>query len=100
MSAEYLAHLELQAAYYRVPEHCREGLIAYLGERRATGGFLMAVLANDLAGAWARADDDNRAHLGDYVAFLTNVASAQAWGSRAKVEAWLSDPGPAPECWP
>ncbi len=54
------------------------------------GGFLRAVLENDLAGAFGRADDDNRRAMHDIVCYVYNELPSQCWGSPAKVAAWLT----------
>lgn len=74
-----------------VPGHLHGGLVRYLVYRLAPGHFLTAVLANDLREAISRADTDSEAGLGHLVRFLYNDAPALAWGSPAKVEAWLED---------
>lgn len=73
----------------RVPEHLRDGLSNYLEHRLPPGGFLMAVLSNDLREAMGRADETSRAGLFDLVCYLYNCAPANAWGSPDRVKAWL-----------
>lgn len=82
------ARLENAALY--LPSHMREGLLLYLRHGLPPGHFLMAVLSNDLAEACARADDENRRLLYDYVYFLYNHAPRAAWGSPENVEAWMA----------
>lgn len=74
----------------RVPEHCREGLLAYLRYGVPPGHFLLAVLSNDLAEACGRADEANQRALYDYIFVLYNYAPGNAWGSLAKVQAWIA----------
>ena len=51
----------------------RETLIRWRdGQTYPTGSFLEAVLANDLMGAFAYADEDNREHMFDFAMFLYN----------------------------
>lgn len=76
-----------------IPEHCRDGLDAYLGEGRPVGHFLTAVLSNDLAAAAGRADDENRPRLADYVRFLYSYAPAGSWGSPKAVKDWIARGG-------
>lgn len=61
----------------------------YARERIPTGGFLRAVLSNDLRGAFGRADADNRAALADIVSYVYNFLPAACWGSPQAVAAWL-----------
>jgi hypothetical protein len=68
----------------------REGLKNYFEHRIPTGDFMRSVLSNDLRGAVGRADSQNIYLLHEYVSWLWNEAPAGAWGSPAKVDAWLS----------
>lgn len=61
----------------------------YVRERTYVGGFLAAVLENDLRNAVSRADGLNLSLLPDYVRYLYNHCPAPCWGSPEKVEAWL-----------
>src|SRR5436190_18388157 len=83
MDAELARHI------IRIPTHCREGLVTYLRYGQPPGQFLLAVLSNDLAEACARADDDNRSALYDYLFLLTNYAPSAAWGSPERVSDWI-----------
>jgi hypothetical protein len=89
--AESGAYEALKAS--RVPEHMHDGLVMYLVEGRETGGFLKAVLSNDLVSAVRSADDANISCLPAYVSYLWNFAPALAWGSPAKVKAWIARGG-------
>lgn len=70
-----------------------ESIALYVNAGLAPGAFLMAVLANDLKGAIARADDDTLAHLRDIVGVIFNHIPEKAWGSASKVKAWLMKDG-------
>ncbi len=70
-----------------------ESIIAYFETRRPTGDFLRNVLANDLIGAFAFADETNAAMMRDYVRFLYNNVPGRGtgmWGSHEAVQDWLS----------
>lgn len=73
----------------RVPPHMHEGLLAYVIERCPPGGFLWAVLSNDLQGAVGRADDENIRNIPAIVNWLYNEAPAACWGGHAQVARWL-----------
>lgn len=73
-----------------VPPGLQAGIARYLVDRIRPGGFLCAVLANDLRDAIARADEDSREGLGALVTFLDAFAPVDAWGSPGALEAWLS----------
>lgn len=61
----------------------------YLYDGLTPGGFLIAVLANDLAGAASRADADNRRNLAAYGHVLMFLLPVAAWGSYETVGKWL-----------
>jgi hypothetical protein len=56
-----------------------------------TGGFLEAVLSNDLKEAFGRADEENFAALGEIVRYCYNEIPHCCWGSPEKVEKWLAN---------
>jgi hypothetical protein len=93
----YEIHLRERLTRCQVPETLHNGLVAYIADRQKPGGFLMAVLSNDLTGAMNRADLVCRLALNTLVIFLCNYVTATCWGSPAAVEAWLADPAPARE---
>jgi hypothetical protein len=67
-----------------------EALRRYVEMRCPVGGFLTAVLSNDLMNAAGKADDGNFNALGAYCAYLYNHMPAACHGSREKVAAWLN----------
>ena len=73
----------------RVPDHTLYGLRRYVEDHIPTGGFLTAVLSNDLRLACEYADLENQPHIFDIVNFLYNEAPAACWGSPERVEQWL-----------
>ena len=75
--------------YSRLPEHMQSGAQDYVERRYPPGGFLAAVLENDLVGAFGKADKDNAAAMAEWARWLWNEAPSQCWGSPAKVKAWL-----------
>lgn len=77
--------------YERLPQGLRVGMYNYITQGIPPGGFLFAVLSNDLREACARADDINRHLLFEIVGWLWNEAPAPCWGSPAKVNAWLAE---------
>lgn len=93
----YRDHLKARLRDCQVPEHLHSGLIEYVSMRRPTGGFLNAVLTNDLREAALRADWNNQLRIFDIVRFLNNHVPGSAWGSVAAVDAWLADPDSVPE---
>jgi hypothetical protein len=53
------------------------------------GGFVTAVLENNLKEAFARADNNNAIDMHEIVAYCYNHIPSSAWGSPEKVSAWL-----------
>ncbi len=73
-----------------VPEHLHYGLMLYITQRISPGGFMTAVLSNDLREAFGRADEESRAGMFELVKWLYNKAPSNIWGTPERVEAWLS----------
>ena len=82
-----------KADWSLIPERMRGGLRRYIENGIPPGGFLSAVLCNDLRGAVERGDDENQMILHQYIRFLYNYAPAQCWGSEAKFKAWVEAGG-------
>ena len=72
------------------PPEIVESLLRYWHRRIETGGFLRAVLENDLREACSRADDTNIRCLPGIVLFCYEQLPAIAWGSTERVRAWLA----------
>lgn len=70
-------------------ENIKESLDMYVNHRTPTGGFLYAVLCNDLIGAYSRADLDNRRNMEDIVRYVYNELPVACFGSKERVDAWL-----------
>lgn len=77
--------------HHEIPEHTKAALDRYVNDRLPPGGFLTAVLTNDLTGAVVRADDINRRHLPEIVGYLFNECPSACWGDQQRVEAWLTN---------
>ncbi len=75
-----------------IPENLKAGLDRYATNHIRTGGFLEAVLNNDLFSAMAKADPDSLLFLHDIVGYCYNELPGDCWGSPEKVRAWLSTP--------
>ena len=77
--------------YPMIPAHTQAALRRYVEQGSVPGGFLIAVLTNDLMGALAQADSDNILVLRDICTFVYNNVPSDAWGNDDKVYAWSSD---------
>ena len=78
----------------RVPYHTLESLKLYISDGIPPGGFLTAVLENDLMGAFGRADSQNAAALFDICAYIHNCVPYRAHGSPERVRAWITEHAP------
>ena len=78
--------------YNNVPEHTRDGLENYLIHGIEPGGFLMAVLTNDLYGSVYRADATNITRIPHIVRFLHTIPSI-CFGDKETVYMWMNDAG-------
>lgn len=76
--------------YDRLPEHMQEAARNYIENGIKPGSFLTAVLENNLVKAYCYADGINLLAMHDWATWLYNDVPGNAWGSRNKVEAWLT----------
>ena len=75
----------------KIPTHLIGGIDRWVEQHTLPGGFLTAVLKNDLKGAVDRADDISKKHIVDIVIYLYNYVPSACWGSKEKVEAWAEN---------
>ena len=61
----------------------------YVNHRIEPGGFVRAVLENDLKGAFGKADAYNRERMFEIVKYCYNEIPATCWGSKEAVDNWL-----------
>jgi len=71
----------------------QESIDNYVNKRWEPGGFLTAVLANDLMQAFGKADIENREDMFEIVSYIYNRTPIVCHGSYEKVEEWLK-----PDC--
>ncbi len=90
--AELMVRIRAALASPEVPLHLRGGLERYFDWGILPGGFLQAVLCQDLDEAIARADPSSIRALPALCIWLTHHAPAHAWGSRETVLAWTTTP--------
>ncbi len=79
--------------YTLLPGHIRSRVQLYIERGHSVGGFLRAVICNDLKGAMGRADEINRERLHDIVRFFYNEVPGDSWGSHEKMVAWVEHNG-------
>lgn len=73
-----------------IPPHTKETIDNYVTKGWSPGGFVTAVLANNLRDAFARADIHNRTAMFEIVSYCYNKIPANCWGSYEAVENWLN----------
>jgi len=78
-----------EALALKIPGPTMGALQRYLDHGIMPGGFLTAVLQNDLKESMYRADDGNRAALAHLVRYLYNYVPMAAWGSPERVMEWV-----------
>jgi len=71
------------------PEDIRIALAHYVVHGRRVGGFLTAVLENNLLKALTRADDTNFKKIGAIVAYVANRIPQACWGDSATYLGWV-----------
>lgn len=70
-------------------ERFKKAIDRYVNDHTPTGGFLQAVLENNLRESFGRADEEAREQLFEIVSYCYNHIPSNCWGSPEKVEAWL-----------
>jgi hypothetical protein len=80
-------------AHERLPGYMVPAVLGYIERGEAVGGFLSALLSNDLRGTFERADGTNAALVDTYLRFLYNYAPAGCWGSIERFDAWQEKGG-------
>lgn len=71
-----------------VPTHLQPGLLRWVEEGIHPGGFLSAVLANDLINAVFRADELSLLGLPSLARFLSQYAPSGSYGSPKALKNW------------
>ena len=82
--------LEEGLTLHYVPSRMHDAIRRYALDHQPVGGFLTAVLENDLHGALTRADTHNAICLTAWGHILYHYLPSQCWGSPAKVAEWLA----------
>lgn len=72
-----------------IPDLTRESLELYVSHGIMPGGFLRALLCNDLFEAYARADAFNIANMYAIVKYVFNKMPRGSWGSADNVRDWV-----------
>jgi len=73
-----------------IPPTTKYQIDEYVKNRVPPGGFLNAVLSNNLMEAFARADENNAFNMKNIMMYLYNNIPSACWGSPENVEEWLN----------
>jgi len=82
--------LKLGPNYNLIKKSTWDTLQRYVEQRIPTGGFLYAVLTNDLFEAMGKADEKNRVALHQICMLVYNELPSVCWRTHEKVEEWLN----------
>ena len=74
---------------YNIRQDVIDSLDRYVNHGIKPGGFLEAVLANDLMESFGRADMGNRLSLFDICSYVYNELPAGCHGSYKEVDSWI-----------
>ena len=75
--------------YYKIKQSTIQTINDYVEHGYEPGGFVTAVLANDLMASFGRADHENQATLFQICSYVYNEIPLSCHGSYEKVEEWL-----------
>ena len=75
---------------YTIPTRTKESIDNYVKYGLPPGGFVYAVLSNDLMEAVGRADNINLKHFHSIASYIYNEIPKEAHGSEETVKNWLS----------
>ena len=83
--------IRFDGQYKNIPPGIQGGIKNYLQRRKRPGGFLSAVIRNDLREAFLRADNHSLRELKNIVLWFYWNAPAVSWGSSEAMEEWLAN---------
>ncbi len=75
-------------SHYRIPIDTGNALCRWVEAGQLPGGFLQAVIANDLKGAYSTADVHNFPNIPAIIHWLWNHAPRDCWGSPEALRTW------------
>lgn len=75
----------------RLDPYTKQTLDDYGKHGLPPGDCLLAVLSNDLFGAYQRADEQTTATMAAIVWYVVNRLPRGCWGSKAAVEMWIEE---------
>ena len=72
-----------------IPPYIKKAIDGYVDHGWKTGGFLTAVLSNDLFEAAAKADAHSQIALAEICQYIYNYTPSDCWGGEEHIEVWL-----------
>ena len=75
----------------KMRQDIKESIRDYADNHVPTGGFLAAVLCNNLKESFAQADEDNIRDMFEIVKYCYNEIPSICWGSPERVRNWLAE---------
>lgn len=75
---------------YHIPEHMHGGIVRYLLFGIIPGGFLQAIITNDLDRAKAVADQANKFTILLFIQWFREQAPPDSHGSQAAMDSWAA----------
>ena len=78
---------------FYISERMMGGIKRYVEDGLRPGRFLTAVIENNLSNACGFADDENMSNLPAYAAYFYNEVPANCWGSKEKMNDWITQKG-------
>lgn len=90
--------LKFEGQYANIPLGIRDGLDNYINKRLRPGGFLRAVIENNLSVALFSSDLASRRELYNIMMWFQWNAPYQCWGSPERLRAWLSRKDEVSKC--
>jgi hypothetical protein len=88
-----ILHFDEWRGHEGVPEHTRGALLRYRDKGYDPGGFMTAVLTNDLMGAISRADRENARALIEICRWVYMRMPRASWGDDDTVDQWINAGG-------
>lgn len=75
--------------YSSIPDYTMKAIKEYANNRVPPGGFLTAILSNNLSESFGRADHNNLQAIHAIVSYCIWEIPSTCWGSSDKVRQWL-----------
>lgn len=91
MNVTKLPSLRFEGIYADIPEHTQGALLRYVDHKILPGGFLTAVLSNNLFEAVGQADSDNIKALPLIVKYIYNKCPGNCHGSKQRMVDYCID---------